>query len=257
VFQRPFGSVPVEDGGWVYELSVYVHLNPLRIAAFALSKRERQAAAAGLLGPLTAEDVRRRLAELRCFRWSSYRAYAGYAPCPAWLTTSEVLRRAGRQTGQQAAAYRKDVQDRLRQGAGDPSGDGLRDELAIGSVAFAERVKRLARATGIGREAAGRRRLAGRATWADVVRAVARAKNEPWASFCDRYGDPGSSMALWLAQRYTGLRLREIGAACGGRDYSAVSVAIKRHAVRLKNDSAVTDLQRKAEQLLIVEMSPQ
>ena len=34
LYQRPFGSKPVEDGGWAYDLSKYVHLNPLRIRQF-------------------------------------------------------------------------------------------------------------------------------------------------------------------------------------------------------------------------------
>jgi REP element-mobilizing transposase RayT len=32
VFQRPYRDVPVENGALAYELSLYVHLNPLRIA---------------------------------------------------------------------------------------------------------------------------------------------------------------------------------------------------------------------------------
>jgi len=35
-------------GAWTFELSVYVHLNPLRIAAFRLSRPPRKAQAAGL-----------------------------------------------------------------------------------------------------------------------------------------------------------------------------------------------------------------
>ena len=257
MFRRPFGSVPIEDGAWVYELSVYVHLNPLRIAAFELSRRERRAAAAGMLDTLTPDEVARCLGELRTYRWSSYRAYAGYVPCPDWLSTAEVLRRAKRKGRSLSAAYREAVQDRLRQGGHEPAGEVLRDNLAIGSAAFGERVKQLARAAGIGREVAGRRRLSGRATWADVVHAVERAKGESWTSFCERYGDPGSSLVLWLAHRYTGLRLRELGAACGGRDYAAVSVAIRRHVAHARRDASLAKLQTKAEQLLIVEMSPQ
>ena len=42
--RRPFGSVPVENGAWGYELSLYLHLNPLRIKALGLDKRERKVA---------------------------------------------------------------------------------------------------------------------------------------------------------------------------------------------------------------------
>ena len=51
VFQRPFGSVPVQDPAWIYELSLYIHLNPLgtgdeRQTRTALPDRHR----GGLLG---------------------------------------------------------------------------------------------------------------------------------------------------------------------------------------------------------------
>jgi hypothetical protein len=90
VFQRPYRAVPVEGAGWAYALSVSVHLNPLRIAAFRLSRPGRGAAAAGLAVPPSGEEVRERLGRLRGYRWSSYGAYAGYAPCPAWLTTATL-----------------------------------------------------------------------------------------------------------------------------------------------------------------------
>jgi len=62
---------------------------------------------------------------------------------------------------------------------------------------------------------------------------------------------------MWLARRHTGLTLREIGAALGGLDYAALSVAIKRHAQRVKADTTLAAQQRQAEKLLNVEMSPQ
>ena len=41
---RPFGSVPVENGAWGYELSLYLHLNPLRIKELGRDKGERKGA---------------------------------------------------------------------------------------------------------------------------------------------------------------------------------------------------------------------
>ena len=38
LFQGRFRSVPVEEGTWVYELSLYVHLNPVRTLEFGLDK---------------------------------------------------------------------------------------------------------------------------------------------------------------------------------------------------------------------------
>jgi hypothetical protein len=47
VFQRPYKAVPVENGAWAYELSLSVHLNPLRIESLGLSRSKRKAAGAG------------------------------------------------------------------------------------------------------------------------------------------------------------------------------------------------------------------
>ena len=62
---------------------------------------------------------------------------------------------------------------------------------------------------------------------------------------------------LRLARRYTGLTLRELGAAVGGRDYAAVSIAIKRQQQRVQTDAALAAQERAAVKLLHVEMSPQ
>ncbi len=65
--QGRFRSVPVEDGAWASELSLYVHLNPLNIQAFDLGKQGKRAEALGLRPP-TAEEVSGRLRALRNYR---------------------------------------------------------------------------------------------------------------------------------------------------------------------------------------------
>jgi hypothetical protein len=145
------------------------------------------------------------------------------------------------------------VQGRVRQGAEEPTGEALRDGLAIGSAAFLGQVKRMAVAAGLGRDVAGKRRVAGRVTLASVIRAVERVKGEPWERFRDRHADRGAALAMRLARRYTGLTLREIGAAAGGLDSAAVSVAIKRHLQRVQTDRRLAQQERDAEQLLLVD----
>ena len=43
LWQGRFGSVPVENSGWAYHLSRYVHLNPVSTDLFGLGKRKRKA----------------------------------------------------------------------------------------------------------------------------------------------------------------------------------------------------------------------
>ena len=50
---------------------------------------------------------------LREYRWSSYRAYAGYAPAQAWLTTEAILARAAGAPDEQRRPYREEVRQLL------------------------------------------------------------------------------------------------------------------------------------------------
>src|SRR5512146_3027696 len=87
LFQGRYRSVPVEDASWIYELSLYIHLNPLRLAKFKLSRIEREGASREVWKPLGRKEATRRLRELRSYRWGSYRGYAGYESTPSWLST--------------------------------------------------------------------------------------------------------------------------------------------------------------------------
>lgn len=257
VFQRPFGSVPVQDAAWAYELSLYVHLNPLRIKALGLSKAERRAANQGMSRAPSRQEVTARLQKLRQYRWSSYRAYAGYERAPEWLQTEALWRRASRAKAERIKTYRKDTQGRARQG-GDPSqGEALRDSLAIGSSAFTRRVKELGAEVALNRETAGKRRLRERVSLEQVTEAVARARAEDWDELAERWGDPGAGLAMWIARRCTGLTLREIGQGVGGRDYAAVAMAIRRMDTRLGHDKALRAQAAQICKLLNVKMSPQ
>ena len=85
LLQGRFQCFPVKDGAGWQGVARYVHLNPVRPKRPRLDKSARAASHAGLPEPPTAELVAERLAELRQFRWSSYRGYAGYATRLAWV----------------------------------------------------------------------------------------------------------------------------------------------------------------------------
>ena len=256
VFQRPFGSVPIENAAWAYELSLYVHLNPLRIKALGLSKQERKAANLGM-APLPSPDVvTARLKTLREYPWSSYRAYAGYVTAPAWLQCDELWRRAARKKAERVRQYRHDAQARAREGEDPRKQEALFDSLAIGSVEFVQFLKKVGVEVGLNRETANKRRLREQVSVEQVIDAVARARGEAWSEFGLRWGDPGAAMVMWIARRCTGMTLGAIGAAVGGRDYAAVAMAIRRFETRLRKDRLLKKQAAKACQLLNVKMSP-
>jgi REP element-mobilizing transposase RayT len=222
LFQGRYRSIPVEDASWIFVLSIYMHLNPLRIARFKLSKVERQSEEAGLAEPLDKKHATARLRELRAFRWSSYRAYGGYVPAPKWLTVSSLLERAGGRDPRRS--YRKEVMARL---TGAEEGDVLeiiRDTVAVGSARFRDVVSKSLNEAG--REIAGR--------WVKerfipldlVVKAVEAETRE--SVRLERRGGLGRDIALKVGRDLSGLSLRELGQRAGGLDYVSVCMAIQR-----------------------------
>ncbi len=219
VFQGRFKSIMVEGAGWLLDLSLYIHFNPISVKPLGWGKREKRVEQVGLKAP-SPDVVRRRLDVLRTYRWSSYRSYAGYVGVPNWLSMREVLRRVSKGR----AGYRLEAEQRLSGGYSDDLWSKLHWGVVLGSERFAERVRDGVRVV---RETQGRRTLARRVTWAEIVTAVERVKGEKWDSFSERHGDWGRDLALWLARKRGGFLLRELGELAGGLDYSAVSEAIR------------------------------
>ena len=238
VFQGRFKAVVVESGQWVLECSLYLHLNPVAVAALALSKSQKRAERRGLR-QAPAPTRLRRLEVLRVYPWSSFRALAGYGGAPPWLFREELLRRAGGEAG-----YRRLAEERAGGGLAESLWSSVKWGLVLGGESFARKVRAQVAA---GRESNGRRALRGRRSWAEVVRALERARGERWAEFAGRHGDPGLATALYVARRCTGLTLRQLGQEAGGMDYTAVSMALKRFEQRLSRDAS---LRRLANRLL-------
>lgn len=233
LFQGRFHSVLVEgEGSWLLEASLYVHLNPVRVAALGLGKSARAAERRGVLPPPTPDELTARLRALRSFPWSSYRALVGLTARPAWLAGDELLRRAG---GPQA--YRHQVEARIRLGDPEPLSTNVSLGVALGSDAFVERMRGLASGQqAVRREHPRYRRLAHPVGLADVIAAVERVKQEPLKQFERRYGDSGRDLIWWAARRFAGLPLAELSAASGGVDYSTVSAAVGRLVRRSLTD---------------------
>ena len=238
LMQGRFKAIVVEDGSWAYELSLYVHLNPVMRRALGLDKRAKCAEGQGMRIP-SREEVARRLKELRQYRWNSYRAYAGSEPAPVWLTTREILGRAAADKSQQVGKYRADVRARLSKGVDPGKSEELRDAFALGSERFRAQVRAMARH---GREAVEPRRLARWLTWPEVLEQVAVVTGSTADIFMSQRGGPGRPLALWAARRLGGMTLREVGELAGGMDYTAVSMAIKRFEHRAANNGQWRDL---------------
>jgi len=249
LFQGRFKSVPVEDGSWVHELSLYVHLNPVRTMAYGLSKRDRKMESLGLRVPST-EEVTARLKKLRQYSWSSYRSYGGYEAGPDWLTRSEILRRSARKRDERHKKYRAQVRERLSRGIEESGLERFRDVVAIGSVKFIEEVKTLAGRGG--RETERRGRLRARIKFKDVISAVEKMRGRPRKEWLEKHGDWGKWLVLKLARQYTGLTLRQLGEEMGGVDYAAIGMGLRRFDQRLKEDRNLKNIYARVIQMLNV-----
>ena len=221
------------DGSWALTCSVYIHLNPVRVQALGLGKEGREREKAGFLPKEpTEEQVKSRLAKLRGHGWSSYPAYAGYAPKPEWLTCGELWRRNG--DGKDAKAeYRRCLEDCLRQGVEEGAFARITSAVAVGGAAFVERLRRkVPPSARSDTNARAWRRLL---PFGEVVKAVETVKGEEWASFADRKGDCGRDLALYVARMNCGLSVPEL-AALAGTEPAAASKAIQRMRKRLSGD---------------------
>ncbi len=178
------------------------------------------------------QTVTSRLAELRQYPWSSYRAYAGYSEPPAWLWTQDLLQRASRTKVQRVEQYRTDIQQRLTKGVEPLLRERLADGFALGTEAFRERIRQAGKG---GREIAGSGKLRPRVSFENLVAIIERLRNEDFKTFMMRRGDWAKPLLLWALRRYSGMTL----SAVGGMDYTAVAMAIKRFENRSGKEQAL------------------
>jgi putative transposase len=247
VFQGRFSSKLIDDNGsWLITASCYLHLNPVRTSGMGLGKQANRAEALGLVKP-DKEVVQRRLEKLRKYPWNSYRAYAGYIRKPEWLRTQNILARGG---GKEA--YRKYVQSFVTRGDNPEEFETLKGRLAIGSVSFVERAKKLVEK--VSEEHSERKLLEQRVSLQRIVKVVEELKGESWDAFNGRYGDWGRALVFYLARKRSGLTLRQIGDWAGGLNYKTVSHAVTRFEDRLTEDKSLAQLTKHCvHELAIVE----
>lgn len=253
LFQGRFKSVAVDPAEWGLALSRYVHLNPVRVKRLGLGKAERQSVRAGLGGAPSEEVIQERLALLRQYRWSSYRAYVGLEAKPKWLECQAVLELGGGRKRERVRAYRKYVEQAVREGLESSPWEALREQVVLGGEGFLARLRE--QVQGNEREQGAVRRLgARRLPLEEVIRQVEAVKKEQWAAFRDRHGDSGRDLVLYLGRRVCGLKLKELAVVAGMRDYSAVALAVKRYERRLEQKGEEKKQLRRVCHLCNVEM---
>jgi len=231
LFQGRFKSIIVEAGMRLLSLSQYIHYNPVAVKGLEMSKRDKTSNTRGW-GTPSREMAAKRLEVLREYRWSSYRAYAGYERAPLWLLTAEVLRRV---EGSREV-YRATTEERLLAGHDEDFWSVVKWGVVLGSTAFAEGLRKQVKVL---REHSGRSMIRRRLAWNDFVECMEVLKGEPWSEFCDRRGDWGRDISLWAARRIGGYTLAELAREIGDIDYSAVYQSVRRLENRARLDKSL------------------
>lgn len=181
VFQGRYKAILVERDAHLLELSRYVVLNPVR---------------AGMVR--AAKD----------WRWSSYRATAGQARTPDWLSTDWILARFGDHQARARSAYRRFVAEGA--GAASPWQD-LGGGVVLGGEAFRA-------------EVADRMPAAARLSQGEVP----RLQRHPTRPALSSLGLNAQQRGQWMTAAYRahGYLMTEI-AAYAGLHYSSISKIIK------------------------------
>ena len=235
LFQGRFKSLPVDAEDWLWQLTFYIHLNPVRTETFGLGKRRNKDEGMGLVAPPTPEEVSVRLKALRTYRWSSFRCYAGYGSAPDWLQTSKVLDAAGKSHRDRHLRYREMTKDQVRRGIQETTFEQFKEQIAVGSAEFLEKIKSYVDPNNA-REYEGRFRFKRIVPLEKVIEVLEEHKAEPMRDWVGRHGDLGKWMLLWLAHRYCGLTQAELGEKVGDMDYSSVSAGIRRFNKKIQTE---------------------
>lgn len=200
LFQGRYKAILIEADQYAMELSRYIHLNPVR-----------------------AGNVDRPEA----YEWSSHRDYIGQRKASDWLQTSFVLGYFSTDIGTARKKYRQFVEDLLDQDYESPLGQAVASAI-LGSETFIATIDgEHLRDRQPDRNLPGLNKVAARLT-VERIREVVRER------FVDDEG-LAKKVCIYLSHRYSGARLREIGAHFGIGE-SAVSQASRRFALKLAED---------------------
>ena len=246
LFQGRFKGVLVDsDVSWLLNLSLYVHLNPVRVKKLGLDKKGKRMESLGWVVP-SKDVIRKRLAGLRTYPWSSYAFYAGYKRrTPEWLDVAVI-----RQMVDSPTMYRQMAEARIAYGFDEGFALRMKDRVALGGEAFVERMRGMC---DVDPEHEAKHMLRHRTSWSAIVRAVEQVKGSSWSEFSFVRGDWGRAATYYLARQYGGLTLAEIGKAAGGVKYPAVCQLIKRFEKRMLMDADLKKLMREMDRMFNIQ----
>jgi putative transposase len=208
LFQGRFKAVLIENEGHYWEVSRYIHLNPVRAA---LAERPEQ------------------------WAWSSYPGYHRPRLRLPWVTYERVLREFGRDSALAARRYRRFVLEGLHAKLDSPL-DRAVHGLLLGTDAFVARMQELIRPRPSDPGVPTLGRLRSRPPLDRTIAAVAEAFHADASRWIRGRRDDAiaRSAAAWLARCRFGYPAKTVAEALGYRGASSVTQALRRVEQQMK-----------------------
>lgn len=206
LFQGRYKAIIVDKDEYLLSLSRYVHLNPVR--AGLIRRPER-------------------------YPWTSYGGYIGRKQ-KEWMEYTSVLSQFGRHHNKAAERYRDYIEEALKRDVDNPL-QHLYGQMILGGKEFIHKVKGMLDGGKLSREIVARKRFERNVSLKTILNEVQKLTGVKEDQILERGIGKNSArrVALYLAQRYTGLTNDEIGRIFGGIHFSTVSKA----AARLKEET--------------------
>jgi REP element-mobilizing transposase RayT len=216
LFQGRYKGIMIDKDSYLIPLSRYVHLNPVRAM---VAERPQQ------------------------YRWSSYSGYIGRGKQYEWVEYSWILSQFGSRRLGAKRKYREYTEEALKKKVENPL-KSLHSQVILGGEEFVKRIRGMVTGKGLSHEIIERKRLLEYPQIDEVVKGVAKAFRIDEGVILSKGGRANRArrVALYLAQRYTGLRNEVIGEFFGGIHYSAVSQASGRLREEMISDQRLSRL---------------
>jgi len=214
LFQGRFKAILIENQTHAWELSRYVHLNPVRAKMVPLPER---------------------------YRWSSYSAYRfarHAAAAPAWLDWETVLREHSKDLRNSRRAYRRFVESGIENPPASPVNLAV-NGLFLGRTSWVDQMRKRLADEPEDANVPQRKRLAWRPTQTDIVRVV---QDHFGAGSEDlkqvrRHGNDARIAAVYLIRRLTNEKVTKLAEQFGGVSVAAISKLLRRAELRRQEDT--------------------
>jgi putative transposase len=213
LFQNRFKNILVENESYGLTLSRYIVLNPVGAGIVALPEE---------------------------YRWSSYRARAGLARCPDWLTIDPLLSQFGSDLERQQQAWCEFVLQKIDDK--EDLFDQVVAQMYLGTASWIDRIQKLLDGTEKSEDLQRAQVHPGRPELEDVVEAVVQTFDTTLEAIVEKHGTLERRLVAYFAFEEGLVPLRRIAKRLGLTSAGGISTLVSRCREEIKRDPHVRTL---------------